>query len=101
MLNLASSCVQHFPMRSTRSAGHVAGAFPGRNYQKVEAHRHKAGKKVRKQNFSPLNLYHKYFIDMFAIQNKTHDVISFSSCRGNYCGGFANNRVREVYYCNI
>ncbi len=38
---------------------------------------------------------------MFAIQNKTHDVISFSSCRSDYRGGFANNGVRKGYYCNI
>jgi hypothetical protein len=101
MLNLALSRVRHFLCFSQESAGHVAGAFSGRNYQKVDARGHKAGKKVRKQNFSPLNLYHKYFIDMFAIQNKTHDVISYSSYRGHSCGGFAKNRVREVYYCNI
>lgn len=47
-------------------------------------------------------LYHKYFIDMFAVQNKTHDVISFHSYRSNYCGGAdANNGVRIGYYCNI
>ena len=57
---------------------------------------------VSRLNFSPLYLYHKYFIDMFAIQNETHDVISFSSCRGNYRGGaYASNRVRTEYYCNI
>ncbi len=98
---LASSCVRHFLCFPQESARHLAGTFPGRNYHKVDAHGHKAGKKVRKQNFLSLNLYHKYFIDMFAIQNKTHDVISYSSYRGHSCGGFANNRVREVYYCNI
>ena len=101
MHNLAFSCVRHFPVRSTRSAGHVAGVFPGRNNQKVDALGSKAGKNILKQNFSTLNLYPKNFIDMFAIQNKTHDVISYSSYRGHSCGGFANNRVRVVYYCNI
>jgi hypothetical protein len=57
---------------------------------------------VSRLNFSPLYLYHNYFIDMFAIQNETHNVISFHSCCDNYRGGAdASNGVRMGYYCNI